>query len=186
MTPIEEAADLARRGYRRTSHKHRMVSRIDRPDWKERLAAHLGRSVAELYRMRETNPDRIGNPGYEVGDTVSPLWCDFYRRVLSRDTLTVSEEVAKLVPGSGWDPCEYVELPEPVKQFLYCESQDGGMESFVVGSAAELATQLYGWMSNLHGCKQADTALVEWMKTAEVGDMHEHRLGVIVRLRMPE
>lgn len=74
---------------------------------------------------------------------------------------------------------------DAVKQFLYCESQEGGMDSFVVSSAEELARQhLTGWMSDLHGCKEADTALVQWMETAAVGDMHEHRLGVCVRLRV--
>jgi hypothetical protein len=33
------------------------------------------------------------------------------------------------------------------------------------------------------GCGDADTALVEWMQTAEIGDYHDHRLGVIVRLK---
>jgi len=103
---------LVARGYRRVSHAHRMVARIDRPDWKEALAAFIKRSVAELYVVSEPrgSADRPGGPGYEVSDRVSPMWCDFYRRMLSKDVRTVSEEQVRRVPGSNFDPVEYVDV----------------------------------------------------------------------------
>lgn len=91
-----EAKKLIAQGYRRTSNRYRMVSRIDHPDWITILAKHLHRSPAELYVPGE--------------DHVSATWCDHYRRVLSKDTLEgLPEEVFKLIPGSGWDPCGYCE-----------------------------------------------------------------------------
>lgn len=92
---VLDAKKLADRGYRRTSTKHRMVSRIDREDWLEVLARHLHRSVAELY-IQGTN-------------TISPNWTDYYRRVLSKDTLmNIDPEVHRAIPGSSGDGCGYV------------------------------------------------------------------------------
>ena len=101
------AAELTALGYRRTSNKHRMVSRIDRPDWKEHLAAHLRRSVAELFIVG-TNAEN-GLP--IVSDKVSGSWCDYYRRCLSRDTLEgLPEATFRAIPSSGWDSCGFVEI----------------------------------------------------------------------------
>lgn len=85
------------RGYRRTSNKHRMVSRIDRADWIAVLARHLNRAPADLYEPGATK--------------VAGNWCDHYRRCLSRDTLTLSEAEFRKVPGSDWDDTGYVPLP---------------------------------------------------------------------------
>lgn len=85
---------LIAQGYRRTSNRYGMVSRIDRPDWIEVLAAHLRRSPAELYVP--------GEP-----DTPSASWMDYYRRVLSEDTLEIDPNEARRIPNSNWDPCGY-------------------------------------------------------------------------------
>ena len=87
-------------GYRRTSSKYGMVSRIDRPDWLQVLAAHLRRSTGTLL-MTDGNPD--------------PSWCDFYRRVLSRDTLTLGQERGRRFPTSHGSSCGYVSLKPRVK-----------------------------------------------------------------------
>lgn len=57
---------LKRQGYCRTSNKHRMASRIDREDWKE-------------YCLEKNHP----------------VDADFYRRVLSKDNITVPQSVFK-------------------------------------------------------------------------------------------
>jgi hypothetical protein len=87
------AEQLAARGYRRVSVRHRHVARIDRPDWLSVLAQHL--SVDEVQG--------------------TAVWCDYYRRVLSRDCLTVPEDVLMNVPPSCGDDCAYVPLPRGTK-----------------------------------------------------------------------
>lgn len=67
-----------------------------------------------------------------------------------------------------------------MKQFMYFETTDGGMNSFSVYSEADLAN-LYGWKSP--DCIKEDHLLVDWMAWAEVGEMKEHRLGCLVRMR---
>jgi len=66
------------------------------------------------------------------------------------------------------------------KLFYYCESQPGGMGSWEVTSEDDLEC-LYGWYSE--DCISADRKLVDWMATAEVGDMVDHRLGLLFRLK---
>jgi len=66
-----------------------------------------------------------------------------------------------------------------MKQFLYCETQEGGMDHFIVSKPEELSC-LYGWGEI--SCERSDMALCSWMREAEVGTMHEHRLGLCVRL----
>lgn len=98
-----KAERLTALGYRRTSNKHRMVSRIDRPDWLEVLARSMRRSVAEFCDL-------------DTGE-VSPSWCDHYRRVYSEDTMIVEDpEVFKLVPTSGHDSVGYVDSKQPTKE----------------------------------------------------------------------
>lgn len=96
---MQEAAALTAQGYRRTSNKYGIVARIERPDWKERLAAHLERSVAELYAP--------GKP-----ERVAAGWCDYYRRVLSGDRKTLDPALAALVPTSTGDDCGFVQPPK--------------------------------------------------------------------------
>jgi len=101
------AQELIAKGYRRVSSRHRIVTRIDREDWKERLAADLGRSVADLYIMGSNGGVPV------VGRAVAGQWCDYYRRVMSRDKIEgVPEDVFKLIPSSCHDPCGYVPINE--------------------------------------------------------------------------
>lgn len=65
------------------------------------------------------------------------------------------------------------------KQFLYCESTEGGMEIQIVSSVDSLS--LRGWMQ--HGNKESDNRLTQWADKAEVGDFQNHRLGMMVRLK---
>lgn len=91
------AQELITRGYRRISNKYGTVARIDREDWLAVLAKYLHRSVAELY-IPQT-------------DEVSPHWCGFYRRVLSKDQINVPD-VARAVPSSDHDPVGFIRIAE--------------------------------------------------------------------------
>lgn len=87
--------ELIARGYRRTSRRHGMVSRIDRPDWIDILAEHLIQPRVELMKRIR------GFPG---------MWEDYYRRVLSKDTITLNPaQLALKVPTSDRDPVGYVD-----------------------------------------------------------------------------
>jgi hypothetical protein len=90
------AEELVARGYRRTSNAYGRISRIDRPDWLEVLAEKMRRAPADFILRDGTGQ-------------VSPLWCDFYRRVYSQDAHTVSPSTLALIPGSDHDPIGYVE-----------------------------------------------------------------------------
>ena len=91
-----EAARLVAMGYRRTSNSARMVSRIDRPDWVVFLARQMRRAPADFYVPGEPHP--------------AANWCDHYRRVYSSDKVRdLKPEVFRLIPGSDWDACGYVE-----------------------------------------------------------------------------
>ena len=73
----KEALRLSRMGYRRVSWAYRMVKRIDREDWVEVLAKYTNRAPADFYVIGEYAP--------------SESWAGFYRRVLSKDCIEVSE-----------------------------------------------------------------------------------------------
>lgn len=77
-------------GYARTSNRHGMVSRIDRPDWQEHMASIYPNS--------------------------RPLGADFYRRCVSKDTLEgFSRDDVRKFPASAEGPSEFMELkPQPV------------------------------------------------------------------------
>lgn len=90
-------ADYIEAGYRKVSNRFGMLSRIDRPDWIEVLARHLHRSPAELYV-----PGKPERP--------SAHWCDYYRRVLSTDTVTIDPALARHIPNSNHDPVGFVPL----------------------------------------------------------------------------
>lgn len=84
---------LIAHGYRRTSRRHGLISRIDRADWLDVLAEHLNVSRQELdKRVR-------GFPG---------MWEDFYRRVLSKDTITLQIAAALEIPTSERDPAGFI------------------------------------------------------------------------------
>lgn len=74
-----DAERLMALGYRRTSNRHGMVSRVDRPDWKEWLAAK----------------------GY-------PVDADWYRRVCSKDTFEIGQAKARRVKSSSNDTTGFV------------------------------------------------------------------------------
>ena len=67
-----------------------------------------------------------------------------------------------------------------MKSFFYAEDTEGGMCPIFFNQASELSG-LYGWMCG--DCVHQDTALTNWMETAEVGDTFDHRLGIAVRLK---
>lgn len=90
-------ADYVGAGYRKVSNKFGVLSRIDRPDWVQVLAEHLHRSPAELYV-----PGRPEHP--------SAHWCDYYRRVLSTDTVMIDPAFARYIPNSNNDPVGFVPL----------------------------------------------------------------------------
>ena len=98
-TPKQVAEELTAQGYRRISNRHKIVSRIDNPDWMQELAAFLRCSPAWLLLA-----DGSGDP--------DPQWCDHYRRCHSKDTRTVPDEVFSLIPGSGHDGTGYVTKPQ--------------------------------------------------------------------------
>ncbi|MBV6514303.1 MAG: hypothetical protein FMNOHCHN_03909 [Ignavibacteriaceae bacterium] len=68
-----------------------------------------------------------------------------------------------------------------MKHFMYFQDCEGGMQAFDVFHETDLES-LNGWMSDAF-CKADDFLLLEWMKTAEIGEIYGHRLGIIVRLK---
>jgi len=70
------------------------------------------------------------------------------------------------------------------KRFIYCESTEGGMESndYLFEGDDIRFFGLYGWM--WAACLEQDTKLVEWAKTAKIGDFYNHRLGVVFRVNL--
>ena len=68
---LTTALRLIDQGYAVTSRRYCHVSRIDREDWRERCERKH-----------------------------APVDADFYRRCVSKDKLTVSEEVRRLMPNS--------------------------------------------------------------------------------------
>lgn len=93
-TTSASAEHLTARGYRRTSRRYGMVSRIDRPDWIAVLADHLHLTVEEAHRRWRLSPQQ---------------WEDFYRRVLSKDTITIGRIRALQVPPSADAHTGYVD-----------------------------------------------------------------------------
>lgn len=65
------------------------------------------------------------------------------------------------------------------REFIYCETIDGGMQSHVIRNTKDLEI-LFGWMS--YDCYIQDEALVEWCIKCNIGDYFEHRLGIIFRV----
>lgn len=65
-------------------------------------------------------------------------------------------------------------------QFVYCESTEGGMDTYYFTRVEDIP-RVYGWMST--DVLDEDEALVDFVRTADIGDVFEHRLGVCVRLK---
>lgn len=95
------AEALRRAGYCITSHKHRHVSRIDRPDWREYLAVQHAPWDPEGEGMAW-----VTHMGARAGDQ--------YRRVHSRDSLVVSEETVRLLQSSEGGP-DWFMGPETIR-----------------------------------------------------------------------
>ena len=82
-----DIAEFVALGYRRTSRKFGIISRVDRPDWKEFLA-RKGMLIG---------PEREGNGA------------DHYRAVYSKDKITLEPpSLALEVPTSGHDPVGFI------------------------------------------------------------------------------
>lgn len=64
--------------------------------------------------------------------------------------------------------------------YLFIEQTEGGMEVHVITSMYQLI-MINGWMSAATWME--DATLVDWFMTAEVGDVHHHRLGIAVRVK---
>ena len=79
------AGELMAKGYRKTSNAYCMVSRVDREDWLEVMAAQRNCSVADFYNIDGTGV-RDSHRGH-------------YIRVFSEDNLTVSPKVLRLMKG---------------------------------------------------------------------------------------
>ena len=96
----ERAETLIAQGYCRVSRKFRIIARIDRADWIERVARAVGRRPDELCSVVVGRPD--------------VMWADYYRRCLSKDTIEgVDPEVFKLIPLSDAGGVEFVVPEEP-------------------------------------------------------------------------
>lgn len=91
--------NLLKSGYAKVSNTHRIVSRIDREDWREHMA-------------QEHTP---WNPkvGIEWIESMGPrLAADQYRRCYSKDTRVVSSQEFKKLPSSGYGAIEFLDLVE--------------------------------------------------------------------------
>ncbi len=85
----DDMAKFEALGYRRTSRKYGIISRVDRPDWKEFLAR----------KGMVIGPGREGNGA------------DHYRACYSKDNIELGTEFAYLaleVPTSGHDPVGFI------------------------------------------------------------------------------
>lgn len=73
---------------------------------------------------------------------------------------------------------------EQQPEFTYFESTKGGMECiFDIRDPESDLKCLYGWMDS--ESEAADRQLLEWTKTARIGEGRAHRLGYMVRV-LPE
>lgn len=79
MSISDTAKDLTSKGYRIVSRSGRIVSRVDRPDWKEYLKEN---------RM--------------------PVDADWYRRCVSQDTKVISHSLMKHMKSSCHDNTGFV------------------------------------------------------------------------------
>lgn len=95
------------RGYRRTSHAHRIITRIDRPDWIQFLAKKQCCAPIVFY---------------ERDGTVDGGSADYYRRTYSKDQIIVLKEWIKQFTGSGHDPTGYI--PEQGEIDLFKAAED--------------------------------------------------------------
>jgi len=67
-----------------------------------------------------------------------------------------------------------------MKNFVYFESTEGGMEVIEDIQGGNNLSTLRGWMSGK--CSTDDIKILKWINTASIGEMCNHRLGYLVRL----
>lgn len=92
---MNDTIALIASGYARTSNRYRMVSRIDRPDWKEHMAS-----------------THVGGMGW-VNALGYRLAAYFYRRCLSKDNLEgLAPSEFKKFPASHMGPTKYAKRKE--------------------------------------------------------------------------
>ena len=83
-----------------------------------------------------------------------------------------------------------------MKQFVYCRDTEGGMEIEFLNM-----TQVSNWVETMlvHGepsyyfkklppaeqerVREVDREMLEWAEKAEVGEVHRHRMGLLIRLK---
>lgn len=106
-----EGRRLVESGYRATSNKYRMASRLDRPDWREAMADYqTGGFPGDKAKNRADGMRWVAGLGSGAAD--------FYRRVISKDTLCdLPDAVFRVVRAAGshgWGGCdEYLEIVPP-------------------------------------------------------------------------
>ena len=81
--------DLIDSGYRRVSRRHGMIARIDREDWMDHLAGELHTTVDKI----RSSPQ---------------VYADLYRRLYSKDVVTMHPTTALRIPPSGGDRTGFV------------------------------------------------------------------------------
>ena len=89
LSNTAKAKKLMAMGYRVTSSKFNLVSRVDRKDWKE-------------FSKLNSNP----------------VDADWYRRCISKDTLDAGRQLTSKMDNSNHDPIGYVKLNSEDKQFI--------------------------------------------------------------------
>lgn len=92
MSAANSDKELIAAGYRRTSNKYGLISRIDRPDWRDVIIATTHQTVETM---------RKATPG---------MWEDHYRRCHSKDQIELGAWRGKKIPTSNWDPVGFVEI----------------------------------------------------------------------------
>jgi hypothetical protein len=105
-----EARRLLASGYRATSNKYRMISRIDREDWEEYMAS--------LYCKGWPDQEKGMQAGREWVKALGPSAGDHYRRCMSTDVVSdVDSEIFwRVRKGSSFSErqlCEYLPM-QPV------------------------------------------------------------------------
>jgi hypothetical protein len=90
MRDVEyDVPSLIARGYRRVSRRFGMVARVDREDWREYMAEKLHKTPAQI-------------------NAAANIWADHYRRVYSKDVLTLPQAKALKVPASAGDSIGWI------------------------------------------------------------------------------
>lgn len=92
LTAANTNEELIAAGFRKTSHKYGLVSRIDRPDWIDVIIVNTHQDAKSI---RNAQPGR---------------WEDHYRRCHSRDSIELGNARGRRMPSSSWDAVGYVEV----------------------------------------------------------------------------